>query len=241
MIKILLTFVTAMLLISCGQNRKIDYTRNLDTTSVANDGIKDTTKLLVSELPIKFDSTDILLFAVEQVDLQERGGYSKVRSAYYGSAEIATSYFSTDHLIGNFVNIVFKDKSGHEQRLTNKRIKIRSVTYLRDIAKQTKVGYLLYSISDRDSNADRELNNSDLEALYISNIDGSGFTKLTQELHDFFDWSSIKGESRIYFRTLEDKNRDGILNNRDKFHYYFIDFENNKYSVTEYNPLKIFE
>ena len=40
---------------------------------------------------------------------------------------------------------------------------------------------------------------------------------------------------------LEDKNKDGELNNKDKFHYYFIDFSADKYSVTEYNPVKIFE
>jgi len=36
-------------------------------------------------------------------------------------------------------------------------------------------------------------------------------------------------------------NKDGELNNKDKFYYYFIDFSGDKYSVTEYNPVKIFE
>ncbi len=65
--------------------------------------------------------------------------------------------------------------------------------------------------------------------------------KLTKELHEFYDWSLSKGENRIYFRTLEDKNKDEELNNKDKFHYYFIAFSGDKYSVTEYNHLKIFE
>lgn len=60
-------------------------------------------------------------------------------------------------------------------------------------------------------------------------------------LHELYDWNTIKGESKIYFRTLEDKNKDGELNNNDKFHYYFIDFSTTPYSVTEYNPLKVFE
>ncbi len=135
----------------------------------------------------------------------------------------------------------FQDKSGNEKKLTDKKIKIRSVHFLRDLFKKTKTGYLLYSISDRDSNGDKELNHSDLEALYISKIDGSDFKKLTKELHEFYDWSLIKGENRIYFLTLEDKNKDGALNNKDKFHYYFIDFSGDKYSVTEYNPVKLFE
>jgi hypothetical protein len=183
----------------------------------------------------------MLLFAIGLVDLQERGGYSKIGSGSYSSADIASSYFNRDNVIGNFINIVFQDKAGNQRKLTDRKIRIRSVNFLRDIFKRTKTGYLLYSISDRDSNGDKELNHSDLEALYISKIDGSDFNKLTKELHEFSDWSLIKGENRIYFRTLEDKNKDGELDNKDNFHYYFIDFSGDLYSVTEYNPVRIFE
>jgi hypothetical protein len=241
MTRLLIIIVAATLFCSCGQERpKINH-EALDTTSVVDDRIKDTTKILVSELPIKFDSTDVLLFAIGLVDLQDRAGYSKIGSSSYSSSDIASAYLNSDNLIGNFINIVFQDKSGNEKKLTDKKIKIRSVNFLRDIFKNTKTGYLLYSVSDRDSNGDKELNHSDLEALYISKIDGSDFKKLTKELHEFYDWSLMNGESRIYFRTLEDKNKDGELNNKDKFHYYFIGFSVDTYSLTEYNPVKIFE
>ena len=241
MTRLLIVMLTAILFCSCGNERRKINHEAVDTTSVVDDGIKDTTKILVSELPVKFDSTDVLLFAIGLVDLQERGGYSKIGSGSYSSSDIASSYFDSDNLIGNFINIVFQDKYGNEKKLADKKIKIRSVNFVRDIFKKTKIGYLLYSISDRDSNGDKELDHSDLEALYISKIDGSDFKKLTKELHEFYDWSLIKGENRIYYRTLEDKNKDGELNNKDKFHYYFIEFSADKYSVTEYNPVKIFE
>ena len=242
MTKLLVVTMAAILFCSCGQRPKINHVA-VDTTSVVDDRIKDTTKILVSELPVKFDSTDVLLFAIGLVDLQEIGGYNKIGSSSYSysSSDIESSYFNSDNLIGNFINIVFQDKSSNEKKLTDKKINIRSVNFLRDIFKKTEIGYLLYSISDRDSNGDKKLDHSDLEALYISKIDGSDFKKLTKELHEFYDWSLIKGENRIYFRTLEDKNKDGELNNKDKFHYYFIDFLGEKYSVTEYNPVKIFE
>jgi hypothetical protein len=239
--KLLILIVTTFLFCSCGQEKpKINH-EAVDTTSVVDDRVKDTTKILVSELPVKFDSTDVLLFAIGLVDLQERGGYSKIGSGSYSRSDIASAYFKSDNLIGNFINIVFQDKVGNENKLTDKKIKIISVNFLRDIFKKTKTGYLLYSIYDRDSNGDKELNQSDLEALYISKIDGSDFKKVTKELHEFYDWSLFKDDNRIYFRTLEDKNKDGELNNKDKFHYYLIDFTGDKYSVTEYNPVKIFE
>jgi hypothetical protein len=133
MTRLLIVIVTAILFCSCGQERpKINH-EVVDTTSVVDDRIKDTTKILVSELPIKFDSTDILLFAIGLVDLQERGGYSKIVSGSYSSSEIASAYFNSDNLIGNFINIVFQDKSGNEKKLTDKKIKIRSINFLRDI------------------------------------------------------------------------------------------------------------
>lgn len=183
MTRLLIVILTTVLFYSCGQDRpKINH-EAVDTTSVVDDTIKDTTKILVSELPVKFDSTDILLFAIGLVDLQERGGYSKVGSGSYSSSDIAAAYFNSDNLIGNFINIVFHDKNGNEKKLTDKKIKIRSVNFLRDVFRSTKTGYLIYSISDRDSNGDKELDHSDLEALYISKLDGSNFKKLTKELH----------------------------------------------------------
>jgi hypothetical protein len=238
MIKSLITFGTALILISCGQDKpKIDYVQGLDTTSVVDDRFRDTTKLLVSELPVKFDSTDILLFAVELVDLEERRGYS----GSSGYSDMALGYFDEDYLSGNYINIVFKTPDGQERKLTDTRVRIRRVSFLREILKNTGSGYFLYSVYDRDSNGDNELNHSDLEALYISKVDGTDFKKVTRELHEFYDWSSIKGSNLIYFRTLEDKNKDGELNNKDKFHYYYINFSTGQYSVEEFNPVKIFE
>jgi hypothetical protein len=240
MIRILVGLAIGTNLLSCGPDKStIDYNEPMDTTSVIDDRIKDSTKILVSELPVKFDSTDILLFAIGLVDFQERGGYSKIGS--YSNSDLSLGYRESDVLTGNFINIVFQDKQGSERKLTDRKIKIRNVTFLRDVFKNTKREYLLYSISDRDSNGDKELDQSDLEALYVSKMDGTEFKKLTKELHEFYDWSLIRGENRVYFRTLEDKNKDGDLNNTDKFHYYFIDFSGDKYVVLEYDPVKVFQ
>jgi hypothetical protein len=242
MIRSFITSILIILLFSCGNDRPtINYKEAIDTTSIIDDRVKDTTKILVSELPVKFDSTEVLLFAIGLVDLQERGGYSKIGSGSYSGSDVSSFYFNDDNLIGNYINIVFLDIYGNERKLTEMKIKIGSINFLREVFRKTRSGYLLYSIYDRDSNSDKTLDHNDLEALYISKIDGTGFKKLTKELHEFYDWNLIKGENRIYFRTLEDKNKDGELNNKDRFHYYFIDFSDDKYSMSEYNPTKIFE
>lgn len=238
---LILILTTVVLLSSCEQKPKINYRSEIDTTAVIENKIKDTTKVLVSELPVKFDSTDILIYAIGLIDLEERGGYSKYASGSYSNTEIALSYFNRDYLSGDLINLVFHEKNGNERKLTDKKIQIRRVIFLREIYKKTKQGYLLYSMTDRDTNGDKEIDNSDIEALYISRIDGTRFKKITNELHEFYDYCLVNGENKVYFRTLEDKNKDGKLNNKDKFHYYFIEFTTDTYNVKEYNPLKIFE
>src|SRR6187402_1194717 len=129
MTRLLIVIVSAILFCSCGQEKpKINH-EAVDTASVIDDRITDTTKILVSELPVKFDSTDVLLFAIGLVDLQERGGYSKIGSGSYSSSDITSSSFRSEELEGNFINIVFQEKAGNERKLTDKKIQIRRVTF----------------------------------------------------------------------------------------------------------------
>jgi hypothetical protein len=240
--KLLLTLCAASLVFSCAQDKpKINHQQPIDTTAVLDDRLKDTTKVLVAHLPVQFDSTDVLLFGIELVDLQLRGGLIKGRSDSYSSSDFSSVYNSGDNLTGGFINIVFQRKDGSELALTDKKMKIGSINYLREIFRLTKNAYLIYSVSDRDTNGDKNLDYQDLEALYISNMDGTGFRKITKELHELYDWKSVKGQRKLYFRTLEDINKDGQLNNKDKFHYYYIDFSKEEYSITEYNPVKVLE
>lgn len=230
------------LIFSCAQNKgKINHEQPIDTTAILDDRLKDSTKVLVSDLPIQFDSTEVLLFAIGLVDLQERGGLIKGGSGSYSSSDFSSGYFNSDDLSGDFINIVFQNKDGSERALTDTKMRIRRVNFLREIFKLTKNAYLIYSVSDRDTNGDKKFDYQDLEALYISNLDGTAFKKLTKELHELYDWNLVKGQRKLYFRTLEDKNKDGLLNNKDKFHYYYIDFSKEGYSTTEYNPVKVLE
>lgn len=240
--RLFFTFCATSLMLSCTQDKpKINHERLIDTIAVLDDRLKDSTKVLVADLPIQFDSTDVLLFAIGLVDLQDRGSLIKGSSGSYSSSDFSSGYFNSDNLTGDFINIVFQNKDGSERALTDKKMRIRRVMFLREIFTLTKNAYLIYSVSDRDTNGDQTLDYQDLEALYISNIDGTAFKKLNKELHELYDWSSVKGQRKLYFRTLEDKNKDGLLNNKDKFHYYYIDFSKEEYAIIEYNPVKVLE
>jgi hypothetical protein len=238
MIKLLIVLATIALLMSCQQRKtRIDYGVPLDTIAAVDERLSDTGKMLVSELPIKFDSTNILLFAIREMDISEQYRYKSIGEASVNMTGIASPDFNNDHIFGDFINVVFQNENDSLRRLTSRKIRIRSVHFLREVWMRTKKGYLLYIVVDKDSNNDHKLDFSDIESLYISNVDGSSFTKLTTELHELYDWNLIKGEEKIYFRTLEDYNRDGELDNRDKFHYYVVKFAENAYAMKEYNPI----
>ena len=240
--KLLVFAFLGVLTFSCSDlTPRINYENQIDTVATVINITEDTTKILVSELPVRFDSTEILMYAVGLVDLQKRGGYSKFGSGSYSSSDISSSYLNKDNLSGHFINLVFEDKNGNLTPLTNHKLTINKVLFLRGIYNKTKQQILMYSLYDRDTNGDGKMNSQDLESLYLSNIDGTNFKKISKELHEFYDHEMLKNDNKIYFRTLEDINKDGKLNNQDKFHYYVIEFLEDTYEITEYNPIDVFK
>jgi len=240
--KTLLPFFAVLLLLSCGENKsKPNQSETLDSTALNEGKLNDSSKFLVAELPVKFAATDIRIFPVGLVDSEEGGEYIQQGTGSYGGSDIPSAYFNNDKLSGNFVNFVFQDAAGKQRKLTDKNIQIRNASFLRPIFEETKTAYLLYSITDRDSNGDKQLSQQDSKALYISRVDGSGFKKLTQDLHELYDWNYLGGENGIYFRTLEELKKDSGADKQRIFHYYFINFIGDQYSVSEYDPLKLFK
>jgi hypothetical protein len=234
--------VLLILLFACNQSPKINQGIPVDTTSVADDRLTDTTKIMVASLPMKFDSTDVTIFAVSLVELESRRGYVKDEyGSSYSSGSGATFYSSGDYIDGNFINLIFRDNQGLERKLTDMKATFDQAKFLRELFQTTGAGYILYYIYDRDTNGDKAYNYNDLRALYISKLNGTGFTKLSEELHDFHDDVFIKEDMKYYFRTLEDRNKDGLLNSKDIFHHYVVSFDKNGYTLSEYDPLSVFK
>jgi hypothetical protein len=206
--------------------------------AIVDDRMQDSTKILVSDLPIRFDSTDVLLHTVGLVEFKRRGKYSKYSSTSYSSSDIASNYFKSDNFRGDFINIIFEDSSGR-RLLTKNKITIKGGVFLRQLYDLTKQAYLLYVVYDRDTNGDSKLNSEDIESLYISKLNGTELTKITPELHEFYDYRMLKGDNGLYYRTLEDVNEDGELTTQDRFHYFYLEFRKEGYSKKEYYPLDI--
>jgi hypothetical protein len=89
---------------------------------------------------------------------------------------------------------------------------------------------------DADTNRDGKLDSSDIKSLYLSEISGKRFTKVSMDLQELIDWNLIDSKSRLYFRTVEDTNKMGSLIN-DVVHYNYIDLSNNEWKVSNYEPI----
>jgi len=236
-----------LILSSCGKRQSgIDYDNQNQTDSLTMDSIiADTSKILIAELPVYFDSTDFLIHPIRLISLNERDGKRFLKIGSYSESDYSNSEFSVesyreDYFSGNVTNLVFEDLKTHNQTLlTDKVLNITYFQYLRDLSKKIKRHYILYSVIDRDINHDGILNYRDINSLYISKIDGSNFKKLTNNFHEYNGGKLIIQDLKYYFRTIEDTDKDGVFTKDDKYHYYFIDFANDDYKIIEYDPLRL--
>ena len=138
----------------------------------------------------------------------------------------------------NIKNVKFQQVNSDSLKLlTDKEIFIYEMTFLEDIANNTKKQILVYDILDKDTNDNGELDYKDIESLYISNIDGSNFKKLSEENKDVINWKVIESLNRLYFKTVEDTNQNEKLDNEDQFNYYFVNLADDELTAQEYFPL----
>lgn len=231
-------------LMSCRPDDKprINYAAKTDSAMIPADFVLDSSVNLVASLPIRFDKTEILLTTIGVIDLEQRdpysGSYVYKGGQMSGMGETQLNDYLNSTLIAN---IVFQGTASDERLLTDKKVCITGVAFLRPIFENLNQQYLLYYVADHDSNGDGQLNNGDILSLYISALDGTGFKKITQDLHQASDFKVVAEQNRVYFRTIEDRNKDGKFNNKDRFYYYTIDFSETGYEVAAYNPLRLLE
>ncbi len=232
-----LLFVAFVLVfISCKEEKptpKVIYDKQSNSEKTVT---KDSSSIKISDLPVQISGTNYLIHPIGDVRLYD--DYRKV----YGSSKTnnisyAISNYNENELTGYFSNLIFQHKDSLTYKsLTNNNIQIQTVTYLPQIAQKTKRQMLVYQLVDADTNKDGKLDQNDIKSLYISQIDGGNFIKLTQELFELIDWNIIESQNRLYFRSLEDTNKNGAFDKEDKVHYQYINLESKDLKTETYLP-----
>ncbi len=217
---------------------KVVYSEDLNDTSRAL--LKqDTASIVMSQLPIHFDSTHYLIFPIGQVQVQpKRGSKIYFGSGGSGSKSFSFGYKSGYSFEGNFENLHLQHVDSNRIRpLFNKPVQLRYFHFLESARKKLQNELIILSVTDSDTNNDRKLTIEDVESLYIAALNGSDIKKLTNEFQELLDWEVLEVNNRLYFRSIEDLDRNGEFDKNDKIHYYFLDLNDPFSQTVEYNPL----
>ncbi|KYG79139.1 hypothetical protein [Roseivirga echinicomitans] len=236
---ILLALSVSLLFWSCDTKPTVVYPTD-DNGQVGEQAlIVDSTLVLTGDLPVYFDSTDYLLFPIGEIRVSSRAG-SKLYLGSGGSGDFSFSsgYLSGSSYTGSLSKIMIQHlDSSNFRPITEQHLKIRSFQFLESIRKKTGQQLVVMTVTDRDTNNDGKLTNDDIESLYLSHLSGQNFKKLTFELQELLDWKILIVNKRLYFRTLEDIDKNGEFDKKDKIHHFLIDLTDPDFKVVEYNSL----
>ncbi|MDV6167964.1 hypothetical protein R1T16_05980 [Flavobacterium sp. DG1-102-2] len=232
--------ISAILFVSCKnetEKPKVIYDGN---TPAAKGQAKkvDSTEIKVSDLPVHMEGTKYLIHPIGDIRVYDDSNRSYGSSRTNSSVSYAISNYNRFEITGYFENLKFQHiDSTALHSLTDKKVQIQTATYLNTIADKYKKNLLLYTLVDADTNQDGKVDANDIRSLYISDASGQGFRKLSDDVQELIDWNIIDAQGRIYFRTIEDINKNGAFDKNDKVHYHYVSLLQPDMPVTNYEPV----
>jgi hypothetical protein len=230
--------IAILLLTSCKEEvekPKVTY----DGTNRAKELSKaDSTQIQIADLPLQMEGTEYLLHPIADLSIRERGVKSRYGSSSVNDLSFTISNYGEYEITGFLQNIKFqKVDSDSIKKLTERPVLIQTATYLKSVADKTNNQIMVYTMVDMDTNKDGKLDTSDIKALYLSDISGDRFTKMSSDFQELIDWKLIGSKNRLYFRTVEDTNKNGQFDKNDVVNYYYIDLSNREWKIIGYEPV----
>jgi enoyl-[acyl-carrier-protein] reductase (NADH) len=235
-LKIIILLFSFLLFVNCGnevKKPKVSYTKDAKAKTKV-----DTTEIKIADLPINFEGTNYLIHPIG--DLNNYEGASKYdsgsRSDYNQNFKV--SNYNDFQITGYLKDLEFQEiGTDSVHSLSMKPMMIESATYLKSIADKSGQQLILYTLADTDSNNDMKLDENDIKSLYISTIAGLKFTKLSADFRELLDWNLIESKNLLYFRTIEDTNKNGKFDKNDTLHYHYLSLSAKDWKVLEYYPI----
>lgn len=230
--------IPLLLLVGCkeeAEKPKVIY----DTPKVAQELTKtDSTQIKIADLPIQMEGTEYLIHPIGDLNVYEKGPKNKYGSSSVNDLSFTISNTSEYEITGYLQNIKFqKIGSDSIRALTDKPVLIQTATYLKTIADKTQQQIMVYTLYDMDTNKDGKLDASDIKTLYMSKINGKKFVKISANFQELIDWDLNLSLNRLYFRTVEDTNKNGKIDSKDVVHYNYILLTTKNWRVKSYNPI----
>ena len=230
-----IAMVFVSLFVSCKKEEAEKPKVTYETTSKAKpEVVSDTNQIEVADLPINMDGTNFLIHPIGEMSGNRKG----IKSSYDSEQGFTVSNYGEYQITGYLKNLKFQEIGKDTiYALTDKQILIETANYLKTFADKSKQQLLVYSLADMDTNKDGKLDNSDIKSLYISTISGQKFTKLSADFQELIDWKIIESKNLLYFRTIEDTNKNGEFDAKDSVQYQFINLLDKEWKVISYKPI----
>lgn len=230
-----IAMVFVSLFVSCKKEEAEKPKVTYETTSKAKpEVVSDTNQIEVADLPINMEGTNFLIHPIGEMSGNRKG----IKSSYDSEQGFTVSNYGEYQITGYLKNLKFQEIGKDTiYALTDKQILIETANYLKTFADKSKQQLLVYSLADMDTNKDGKLDNSDIKSLYISTISGQKFTKLSADFQELIDWKIIESKNLLYFRTIEDTNKNGEFDAKDSVQYQFINLLDKEWKVISYKPI----
>lgn len=238
-LNILLAGFLILALTSCkeeAETPKVTYEKT--STEEAKPQPIDSSQIEIADLPIQMEGTKYLIHPIGDYRVYEGRAKSSYGSSNTDKVSFSISNYNRFEITGFLQNLKFQHVDSTEIRpLTDKKMVIQTASYLNTIFEKTRHQLLVYSVADMDTNKDNKLDVSDIKSLYISDISGKGFTKLSPDMQELIDWNLVESKNRLYFRTIEDTNKNGQFDKNDVILYYYVDLSNKDWKLESYKPV----
>jgi len=231
--------IAIALLASCTEKKETPKVIYEDAKTAKTPVKADSSQIKIADLPIHMEGTKYLIHAIGDVRLYE-GNSRTYGSSKTNSVSYAISNYNRFELTGYFENLKFQHvDSTALHPLTDKKVQIQTATYLNTIADKTKKQILVYTLVDMDTNKDGKLDANDIKSLYISEFGGAKFKKISADLQELVDWNIVEAQNRLYYRNIEDINKNGAFDKNDLVHYYYVNLLSEDWKPEEYDPIGI--
>ena len=63
-------------------------------------------------------------------------------------------------------------------------------------------------------------------------------TQKSAEFQELIDWNIVEAQNRLYYRTIEDINKNGAFDKNDLVHYYYVDLLSSDWKTEKYDPIE---
>jgi hypothetical protein len=238
-VQIVLLGISFLLLASCKEEPakpKVIYDASNKGKQVT---VVDSSQIAIADLPIQMKGTNYLIHPVGDLSIYQNRTKSSYGSLNNDRVSFTVSNTSEFEITGYLRNLKFQEiGSDSIKALTDKPVLIQTATYLKSVADKTKQQIIVYTLADMDTNKDRKLDSSDIKALYLSKSSGAKFIKISADFQELIDWTLIESKNLLYFRTVEDTNKNGQFDKNDVLHYNYVDLSNSDWKVSTYEPIK---